>query len=242
MFILAGALVGCASDEDRFKDMSEQTIFQGGQESLKQGDYHKAVDYFEAQETKYPYGPNAKREQLNIVYAYYKNEDYASAQSAAERYIHLYPGDAALDYVYYLRAMSIYANGRTVMENYFPVDAALRDRDPMQDAYNAFTTLIQRYPQSQYTDNALSHMLFIRNGVARNIVASADYYYSRGAYVAALNNAQEVVLHYQGAPAVADALVLMVHAYQQLNLIDDATRTRSIIAINYPTRLKDLNN
>lgn len=233
------SLASCASDDDKFKHMSEQQIYTGGQQALKDHDYQEAVDHFEAQEAKYPYGPYAKQEQLNIIYAYYKNSNFPSAQSAAERYIHLHPQSPYVDYAYYMRAMAAFASSRTFLENYFPVDVATRDMSPNIQAFDFFNQLIARFPTSAFVADARMHMVYIRNAMARNNVKAADYYYSRGAYVAALNRAREVVLHYQQAPVVEDALVMMVKCYRQLKLTADMQRTLKVLQMNYPNRVKD---
>jgi outer membrane protein assembly factor BamD len=234
-------LAGCASDQDRFKNMSEAKMYNGGIQALNTEDYEDAVEHFEAQEAKYPYGPYARQEQLTIIYAYYKNGDFPSAQSASERYIHLHPASQYVDYAYYMKAMATFAKERTFLENYFPVDSATRDMSPNIAAFQDFNQLVQQFPQSHYVADARLHMVYIRNAVARNNVKAGSYYYTRAAYVAALNRAQEVVLHYQKAPAVADALVLMVKCYRHLKLTDDAARALKTLQLNFPEKVRLVN-
>ena len=70
--------------------------------------------------------------------------------------------------------------------------------------------------------------------MAAHEVHVARYYLRRGAYVAAANRAEIVVKQYQQAPAVRDALQIMVQAYDKLSmplLRDDARR---ILDGNFP--------
>lgn len=227
-------LTACETNEERFKHMNEQQLFTGGQEALQKKDYAEAIDYFEAQEAQFPYGDYATQEQMEVIYAYYQNDAYPSAQSAAERFIHLHPDNEHVDYAYYMRGLSAFASDRTFLENYFPVDPALRDLQPNIQAFNYFNQLIQQYPDSLYNADARMHMLYIRNMIARNNVAAARYYYSRGAYVAALNRVQAVVMHFQQTPSVPAALVLMVQCYRHLGLTENANLTLAILQLNYP--------
>ena len=55
-------------------------------------------------------------------------------------------------------------------------------------------------------------------------VHAADYYYRRGAYVAAINRAQLAIKDYRNAPAIEDALHVMM-----------LLRTRNSISRNWPT-------
>jgi outer membrane protein assembly factor BamD len=55
----------------------------------------------------------------------------------------------------------------------------------------------------------------------------ADYYYRRGAYLAAANRAQASLLSYPQTAANEDALIVMAKSYDRLGLIqlrDDAQR------------------
>jgi outer membrane protein assembly factor BamD len=62
----------------------------------------------------------------------------------------------------------------------------------------------------------------------------ANYYYRRGAYVSAVNRAQAAVKEYPDAPAVEEALFIMMRAYEamgQKQLRDDTER---VIQATYP--------
>jgi outer membrane protein assembly factor BamD len=58
----------------------------------------------------------------------------------------------------------------------------------------------------------------------------------RGAYVAALNRAQYTIEHYDGAPAVRQALEIMIHAYRRMQLTDLADKSEAVYHENYPDR------
>jgi outer membrane protein assembly factor BamD len=70
-------------------------------------------------------------------------------------------------------------------------------------------------------------MHYLTNALSTYEVHVADYYYRRGAYVAAANRAQASLLNYPQTPANEDALILMVRSYDKLGLTqlrDDAQR------------------
>ena len=227
-------LAGCTTDTDPYKGMSEAQIFQAGQTALQKGRYDKAVSGFEALEAKYPFGQYAHIEQLNIIYAYYMNEDYISSEASADRYIHLNPQGRYVDYAYYMKAMSNFAKERSFLENYFPVDPAERDVSPVRQAFAAFNYVLKNYPQSPYASDARLHMVYIRNMLARNDLATAKYYMTRYAYVAALARARNIVFHYQGAPTTGQALQIMYQCYVGLKLSNEAKATLAVLKLNYP--------
>lgn len=242
LLLIISMLAGCASEDDPYKGMSEGQIYQSAQSSMKKGNYDDAVSAYEELSAKYPFGQYATDEQLNIIYAYYKNEDYLSAQAAADRYIHLNPQSRYVDYAYYMKAMSNFAKERSFMENYFPVDPAERDLSAVQQAFNDFNYVLQTYPGSPYVQDSRLHMVYIRNMVARNNLATAKYYMTRAAYAAALNRAREVVFHYQGAPSTRPALKIMYQCYQKLHLVQQAKDILQVIKLNYPDIYNELIN
>jgi outer membrane protein assembly factor BamD len=62
----------------------------------------------------------------------------------------------------------------------------------------------------------------------------AQYYYDHEAYIAAANRASLAVRHYQGAPAIPHALVLMVKSYRALHLQRNETEALAVLQYNYP--------
>jgi outer membrane protein assembly factor BamD len=77
-------------------------------------------------------------------------------------------------------------------------------------------------------------MDYIVNALAEYEVHVARYYYRRGAYVAAVNRAQQALQEFQQAPALEEALFIMARSYERLGLDqlrDDADR---VLRQNFP--------
>ncbi len=77
-------------------------------------------------------------------------------------------------------------------------------------------------------------MDYIVNTLAEYELHVARYYFRRGAYVAAVNRAQQTVMDFDGAPATEEALFIMVQSYDRLGLDtlrDDAKR---VFQKNFP--------
>ncbi len=108
-------------------------------------------------------------------------------------------------------------------------DQDMSERDPRaaKEAFEAFSDLATRYPDSKYTPDALARMRYLVNALALHEVHVARYYYKRGAYVAAANRGQYVLEHYRQAPALEEALAIMARSYDKLGLAtprDDALK------------------
>jgi outer membrane protein assembly factor BamD len=77
-------------------------------------------------------------------------------------------------------------------------------------------------------------MSFLINMLASNDVHVARFYMRRGATLAAVNRAQAVVKQYQDAPAIEEALAIMMVGYQQLGLSDLSGDAKRVLVKNFP--------
>ena len=78
-------------------------------------------------------------------------------------------------------------------------------------------------------------MAYLVNSLAKHDVAVARYYYNRGAYLAAVNRAENVMQRYPQAPANEAALVVTVQAYEQMGMKDLASDARRVLEKNFPS-------
>ncbi len=228
-------LVGCASSSDpadMYKGESATAIFQKGEAALRDNSYGEAIKRFEALDVQYPYSPSSETAQLHIVYAYYMHGDYASAESAADRFVRTWPANAHIDYVWYVHGLADYFQNLGIFERAFPVDLARRDLTGLQHAWADFAVVAEQYPQSKYAPAARQYMVYLRDIFARHVLEVAQYYYNHGAYVAAANRANEVVREYNGTPMVKPALEIMVKSYQALHLEKDAAAAQKVLDAN----------
>lgn len=233
LFTLLAACAGSTDPSEAYRGESAQQIFQEGEKALVDSDYSDAIKHFEALDVQYPFGLNAQTAQLHIIYAYYKNSDYLAAETAADRYIHSYPSSPNVDYAYYMRGLANYYQNQGVLDRLFAVDFATRDLTQVKKSFNDFSTLETRYPDSPYAPAAHQYTIFLRNVLANHQVEVAQFYFNRQAYVAAANRASLVVQHYQGAPVVPDALVIMIRSYHQLHETELEEQSLQALRFNY---------
>lgn len=223
-----------ADPNQPYKGFTQDQLFNVAEHRLAKGNYTGAVKYFEALDTLYPFGIHSQQAQLDIIAAYYKSEDFVSAEAAADRYIHLYPREANVDYAYYMKGMSQINENRTFLERILPVDMSSRDLANAQSAFFTFRDLIQMFPNSQYVPAAHQQMIYLRDLFAKHELDVGDYYFKRKAYVAASNRATYVIAHYQGTPQVFYALVMLVQSDRALGLTQSANDALRVLQTNYP--------
>ncbi len=238
LLLLLLVLSGCALLDDKednpAKNWTVERLYTEAKTALKSGYYSKAVEYYEFLETRFPFGVYGQQSLLDLAYVYFKTEDYDASLSAADRFIRLYPQNPHVDYAYYLRGLVNFNRGKGITERFLPIDLSQRDPNSAALAFQDFSDLLRRYPESRYVEDAQKRMVYLRNLLAAHEVHVANYYMRRGAYVAAANRARYVVENYSRTPAVPDALALLAKAYKILELDELSTDALRVLELNYP--------
>lgn len=232
--LLAGcAIFGDPTEFDETKGWNVQRLYSEADTLMRAQDYEKAIDYFQKLESRYPHGRYATQAQLEIIYAYYKQNDPISTIAAADRFIKLHPNHPNIDYAYYMKGLATF-NQRGIVEKL--TEQQISDRDPksLRESFLSLKELITRYPDSRYIKDATLRMTYLVNNLADHELHVARYYMKRKAYVAAVNRAQFVLQNYPNTTAVEEALVIMVSAYDLLEMEDLREDTMRVLQTNYP--------
>ncbi|MFZ3041925.1 MAG: outer membrane protein assembly factor BamD [Thiobacillus sp.] len=237
--LLAAALTlgGCGllpEIKDETAGWSAQRIYAEAKDNLNNGNYERAVKLFETLESRYPFGRYAQQAQLEVAYAYYKDNEPISAIAACDRFIKLHPNHPNVDYAYYLKGLANFNDDLGLLGNLVNQDLSERDPRAARDAFLAFKELVTRFPDSKYADDATARMKYLVNALAGNEVHVAKYYLKRKAWVAAANRAKEVLKTYPEAPALEEALAIMVVAYDKVELTDLRDDAQRVLTLNFP--------
>lgn len=229
-------LTGCHSQskDERYNNMTPLEIYQTGVKHVNKHNYPEAIDDFTALESRYPFSEFADRAQMGAIYATYLNEDYVSALPAIDRFLRMYPRHPDVDWVYYMKGVIHFNESMGFFGKYLSGNEE-RDPVPAQQGFEAFSMLAATYPDSCYTPDAVLRMVYLRNVLAAHEMVAARYYMKRGAYVAAVKRANNVLEKFDQTPCVPDALALMIEAYRCMGMEDLADDTFHVLAYNYPT-------
>jgi outer membrane protein assembly factor BamD len=234
---LAGLLAGCGllpDQKDETAGWSANKLYTEAKDALNDGSYDKSIKYFEKLESRYPYGRYAQQAQIEVAYAYWKAGEPASAIAACERFIKLHPNHPNVDYVYYLRGLVNFNEDLGILGSIANQDMSERDPKGARESFDAFKELASRFPESKYAPDAVARMKYLVNALASHEVHVARYYMKRGAYLAAVNRAQFALKNYPDAPAIEEALFVMVKAYDLLGMASLRSDAERVMRQNYP--------
>jgi outer membrane protein assembly factor BamD len=228
--LLAVALAGCGllpEVKDDTATWSAEKLYSTAHEALVEGNYTRAIKMFETLETRFPYGRYAQQAILESAYANYRAGETTNAVAACERFIRTYPNHPNVDYAYYLKGLVYFREDQGLLGYVYELDLSEREPKAMRESYAAFKELVTKFPDSRYTPDSVDRMRYLTNSLALYEVKVARYYYSRGAYVAAINRAQVAIVTYPRTPANEGALEILAKSYDKLELPqlrDDAQR------------------
>jgi len=236
--LLTSWLTGCAifgepNELDETKGWTVQRIYEEAEAKMQDRDYEKAIKYFQTLESRFPHGRYATQAQLEIAYANYKKGDPILCIAAADRFIKLHPNHPNIDYAYYIKGLATF-NERGIIDKLTSQEISDRDPKSLRESFLALKELVTRYPKSRYVKDATLRMVYLVNNLAAHELHVARYYMKRKAYVAAVNRCQFVIENYPDSTSLEEALVIMISAYDLLDLTDLKQDTLRVLKTNYP--------
>jgi len=160
----ATLLLGACGTAEKQADTSTsaERLYSTAKRALNQGDFLTAVDTFETLGARFPFGIYTQQAQLDIAYAYFKQDEFDNAISSADRFIKLYPRSDNIDYAIYIKGVSNFARGGSFMERLFPRDAAQVNQNWLRAAFAEFDVLVRQHPNSEYVPDSLARMEFLQ--------------------------------------------------------------------------------
>jgi outer membrane protein assembly factor BamD len=228
-------LTACSSVPfDKTTNLSPEKIYEEAKDEMSAGAFDKAISLFEKLEGRAAGTPLAQQAQLDKAYAQFKTQEPAQALATLDRFMKLHPASPAFDYALYLKGIVNFNDDLGMFSSITRQDLAERDQKAAKESFESFRELITRFPNSRYTPDAQLRMSYIVSSLAQYETHVARYYFSRGAYLAAINRAQMAITDYRDVPAVEEALFILSQSYDALGMNTLRDDTRRVLEKNYP--------
>ncbi len=234
--IAALLAAGCSTSEppDPTLTWTPERLYADARDDMEGGRWDAAIKTLEKIESRYPFGRWAQQAQIDTAYSHYRQGDRALALAATDRFLKLYPNHESLDYVYYLRGLINFNEQQGWIARLGGQDLSERDLKAARDAFDAFKQVVTRFPESRYAADSETRMKYLVNAMASGEVHIARYYFRSGAYVAAVNRAQSAIRSYPQAPAIEEALYILMVSQDRLGLPALRDDTRRVLERNFP--------
>jgi outer membrane protein assembly factor BamD len=231
--IVSILIVSCNSDGPEI-EQPEKIYYDLAQKRMLNQNYIGAIESLEAIESKYPFGRYAEQAQVELIYANFMNGQTIGSHAAAEKFIRLYPRHPNIDYAYFMKGLSSYTRDKDLIIRFTNTDISNRDITGAKESFAELTEFLTRFPDSQYAPYAKQRNIYLRNMIARNELAAADYYQSIDAHVAAIRRAKYVIENIPNSSENFRALKVLEKSYKALGYEDLRDDILKIIALNYP--------
>ena len=182
----------------------------------------------------YPY-KNREQRLLDSIYVNYKLGENILALAQCDLFDLEYPQSRHRDYVLYMRGLINFDSSASGgLRAAFHTDAALSSMGFYKKSYQAFYTLSREFPaKDMYLLDANYRMHYLRNLFARHQLLIARYYFKRGAYLAAANRANYILLHLNGTSSILESIQIMRQSYALLGLHDLSQNALRILYDNH---------
>ena len=220
--------------KDQTAGWSPEKLYQEARDESSAGAWDKAIGLYEKLEGRAAGTVLAQQAQIEKAYAQYKTNEKPQALATLDRFIRLHPTSPAMDYALYLKGLVNFNDNLGLFSSLINQDLSERDQKAAKESYEAFAELSKRFPDSKYTADARQRMTYIVNSLAGYEVHVARYYARKGAYVAAINRAQQALTDYQGVPAAEEALAILVYAYDAMGMSQLRDDARRVLENNFP--------
>lgn len=240
--LLAGSIAGCSSFDSLDKlnpmnmfsgekyetkivpDVPAEKLYNQGLARLHNKDYEAASKTFTDLEKQYPYSQWQSKALLMTTFSQYQDGKYDDAIGSAQHYIGLYPSSSDTPYMYYLEAMSYYNLIADVSH----------DQDRAQKASVLFAQLIEKYPKSEYADDARYKLQVTRDQLAGAEMSVGRYNLNQHNWAGAVNRFHEVLAKYQNTRHTEEALERLTEAYLAMGIPNEAQTAAAVLGHNYP--------
>lgn len=224
-------LSGCASKDDAI-DLSKYVetidapdkLYNEALANLDGGRLGEAAKKFAAIDRQHPYTEWARKSLVMGAFTNYRQGNYEEAISMSKRYNTLYPTSPESAYAYYIIGLSYFRQ----------IPDVTRDQAASKRAIAAMQEVIDRYPDSEYVEDAKTKIRFARDQLAGKEMQVGRYYLERKDYLAAVKRFRGVVEEYSNTRHVEEALARLVEAYYALGLTSEAQMAASVLGQNYP--------
>ncbi|WP_431104938.1 outer membrane protein assembly factor BamD [Roseateles noduli] len=232
--VLGLAACSSAPKEDPNSQANLEKLYAEAKEDMLSGSYDRAIKTLERIEGRAAGTTLGQQAQLDLAWANYKSGERVQAVTVLDRFIKLNPSSPALDYALYMKGLVNFNDDLGLFGRIARQDISERDQQAARDSMQAFKQLVEQFPESKYAEDGRIRIDYITNSLAAYEVHVARYYYNRGAYLAAANRGQAALMEFQNAPALEEALFLMVQSYDKLGLEQLRDDSRRVLQASFP--------
>ena len=230
LIVLLILCISCAKEIKKESVLKEKSLdlqvleaYQGGLQSLEEGDVLFAAKKFNEAEILFPQSQWAPKSALMAAYAYYSQDYYGDAIAELNRFIKVYPLHKNIDYAYYLLGVSYYE--QIVDEK--------KDLQSIVNAQNYFEIILNKFPNTEYAVDVEFKINLINDILASKEIYLGRYYLEKKKWIPAINRFRTVIDDYDTTIYTEEALYRLVEIYYIIGMKNEAEKYAQLLGYNY---------
>ncbi|MDR0449378.1 MAG: outer membrane protein assembly factor BamD [Rickettsiales bacterium] len=222
IFIAVLSVAACGGD--KLDERTDTQIYAEAHAKLEKRDYAAAASGFEDVDKLHPASPWVADALVLAAYSYYMDDDYAGAIADIDRFLRFQPGHPYAAYMIYLKGLSYMAQASD----------AQRDASMTQEALAAFNYLIERFPKSEYAENARNKVVILRNYLAGKLMFVARQDQREKNWTSSITRLNALTIAFYDTAMMPEALYRLAVAYSALGMRQQVAVHQELLRVNYP--------
>jgi outer membrane protein assembly factor BamD len=218
-------IIGCSSTKDDLKNRSVESIYKKAKALLKEKSYSDAATEFKNIEMLFPYSTKATDGQILAAYCYFLASSYRDAIREIHVFLRYHPSHKMVPYALYLKAMCLYMD----------VSSVGRDSKIAIDAKHAFVELVNKFPECDYYEDALTRIVILDDIIAAHEMSVGRYYQKSKSMLAAINRYTFVATQLFHTGYASEAFYRIAECCRALGLKEEAENATAALKEQYPT-------
>jgi outer membrane protein assembly factor BamD len=224
LFCVVSTLYACGGGEEIKSERPLSDIYADAYKEFNKKDYEEAAELFQTAESQYPASPWAADALVMVAYSRYMDKDFSGAILAIDRYMRFHPGHRDVPYMMFLRGMCYYRQ----------VSDVRRDPEMSVFALQQFQQLVDRFPKSEYAENAKNKIMILKNYVAGKVMYNARIDMQSENWAAAITRLQSIVSGAQETVMTPEAIFRLTECYTAVGLPEQVRGYSEMLRQNFP--------
>ncbi|MEO1066855.1 MAG: outer membrane protein assembly factor BamD [Pseudomonadota bacterium] len=209
---------------ENLPEVPADKLLNAGIRNVNTNNHKKAQAAFDEIAKQHPFSREAQQSLVLSAFSHFEEGQYDDTVSKARRFLQLYPGSDEAAYMQYLIGESYYNQ----------VSAVTLDQSDTEKGLRAYRDLLRLYPESKYSEDAKSKVVFMSDQLAGKEMQIGRYYQEKRQHLAAVNRFRAVAENYQRTRHVEEALYRLTESYLSLGVVNEAQTAGALLGHNYP--------
>ncbi|QCI16639.1 outer membrane protein assembly factor BamD [Buchnera aphidicola (Aphis craccivora)] len=222
----------CSQNTQQKKIIQEKIFYEYCKKELKENKFDSAIFHLESMKKKNISNAYSDKIQINLIYAYYKIENFHMAQKNIKEFIELYPKHPNIDYIFYIKSLIDISLDKNIFFKILTIKTYKSDPVYARKAFFELKNFLYSYPKSIYITNVKKDLFYLKQRLSKYDFEILKYYFNHKKYIAVINRGEEILQKYPETSYVIETLNYMQQSFIQLKIFDTAKKISKIISLN----------